>query len=71
MQQLNDEDYHVRIEFCERMLQEIAQDENFFRRILFSEESTFGRDANFNMHNNHHYADENPSKIGGSEPAPE
>lgn len=63
MQELSEQDYHQRLAFCQRMLQEIENDENFLRRIIFSDESTFGRDGNFNMHNNHHYAEENPRVV--------
>ncbi|HJY21324.1 MAG TPA: transposase [Hanamia sp.] len=48
-----------RTAFCNTILQHV-QNENFLRRILWSDECTFTRDGVFNSHNSHYWAMENP-----------
>ncbi|CAB0042485.1 unnamed protein product [Trichogramma brassicae] len=60
---LQPEEYPLRMRFCEIMLNRIAEDETFLDRILFTDESAFGRDGTFNVHNHHQYAVENPHLI--------
>jgi hypothetical protein len=49
MQHLEPEDYPARINVCVWLLNKAAEDENFISRILFSNESSFGR-QNRNLH---------------------
>uniref|UniRef100_A0ABD2WAQ5 DUF4817 domain-containing protein n=1 Tax=Trichogramma kaykai TaxID=54128 RepID=A0ABD2WAQ5_9HYME len=60
VQGLQPEDYPTRLAFCQAMLRLIGEDPMLLQRILFTDESTFGRDGTFNMCNNHHYSRENP-----------
>ncbi|KAL7290561.1 hypothetical protein TKK_0015328 [Trichogramma kaykai] len=63
VQGLQPEDYPTRLAFCQAMLRLIGEDPMLLQRILFTDESTFGRDGTFNMCNNHHYSRENPHVI--------
>ncbi|KAL7289210.1 hypothetical protein TKK_0017150 [Trichogramma kaykai] len=63
VQALKPEDYPLRVRFCEIMLDRITEDDTFLGRILFSDESTFGRDDTFNVHNVHQYGIVNPHLI--------
>uniref|UniRef100_A0ABD2WYJ0 DUF4817 domain-containing protein n=1 Tax=Trichogramma kaykai TaxID=54128 RepID=A0ABD2WYJ0_9HYME len=63
VQGLRAQDYPARLAFCQDMLHRIAADPTLLERILFTDESTFGRDGTFNCHNNHHYGVENPHVI--------
>uniref|UniRef100_A0ABD2X775 DUF4817 domain-containing protein n=1 Tax=Trichogramma kaykai TaxID=54128 RepID=A0ABD2X775_9HYME len=58
--ELRPADYAARSLFCREMLRRIDQDPEFLLNVLFTDESTFGRDDTFNTHNHHHYAEENP-----------
>lgn len=49
-----------RLQFCHEIRHRIHQDPDFMNKIIFTDESTFGQDEYFNMHNNHYYAEENP-----------
>lgn len=60
VQELLEKDHLSRTEFCEWFLDRHNEDEHFIDRILFTDESTFGRLGLFNIHNEHHYAEENP-----------
>lgn len=53
VQQLKPEDYERRLQFCETMLQRQAENENFYKSILWTDESHFRRNGIFNMHNYH------------------
>lgn len=59
-QQLNVNDYALRINFCQWAMQMIHQEENFFRYVLFSDEATFKSNGQLNRHNCHYWCDENP-----------
>ena len=59
--ELLERDYPRRIRYCRWLLQRIQEDEQFLTKILWSDESTFGKHpARYNLKNNHHYAKENP-----------
>ncbi|KAL7307837.1 hypothetical protein TKK_0000157 [Trichogramma kaykai] len=45
------------------MLNRIAEDDTFLDRVLFTDESAFGTDGTFNVHNHHQYSVENPHLI--------
>lgn len=57
VQELHEGDSQRRLDFCRFM---VEKDEDFFKCILWSDESTFDREGIVNFHNLHHYATENP-----------
>jgi hypothetical protein len=63
VQHLQPEDYSARWEFCTWLLNPKENTPNFVARILFSDESTFGRQGCFNAHNWHIWAEENPHAL--------
>ena len=60
VQELNDEDFDRRQEFCGIMHQHIEEDANFRHNILFSDEATFHLNGHVNRHDTRYYAPENP-----------
>jgi AraC-like DNA-binding protein len=60
VQHLEPEDYPARRNFCVWLLNKAAEDENFISRILFSDESSFGRQGCFNHRNLHVWSYDNP-----------
>jgi AraC-like DNA-binding protein len=60
VQHLEPEDYPARRNFCVWLLNTAAEDENFISRILFSDESSFGRQGCFNHRNLHVWSYDNP-----------
>jgi len=46
--ELNEDDPDRRVEFCEMMMDRIIADDNFSRRIVFSDEATFKLNGNVN-----------------------
>jgi hypothetical protein len=60
VQHLETEDYPARRNFCVWLLNKAAEDENFISRILFSDESSFGRQGCFNHRNLHVWSYDNP-----------
>jgi hypothetical protein len=65
-QHLQPEDYSARWEFCTWLLNLEENTPNFVARILFSDESTFGRQGCFNAHNWHIWAEESTCSISKS-----
>jgi hypothetical protein len=55
VQDLKPADYQARINFCDFMLQKHRRDPDFFRSILWTDESIFTKDGVFNCRNSHHY----------------
>nr|XP_015840428.1 PREDICTED: uncharacterized protein LOC107399187 [Tribolium castaneum] len=49
--------------FCNWLLEQIQQEPNFSRKILWTDEANFSRDGFFNTRNSHYYALENPHVI--------
>lgn len=49
-----------RIRFCEFFLTKIQEDEQFLRKIIWSDEAKFSRNGLFNRKNSHYWADRNP-----------
>jgi len=49
----------MRIEFCQWALRMIANDPNFFRFVLFSDETKFYSDGQLNRHNSHYWSNQN------------
>lgn len=62
VQSLHEGDCEKRIEFCTLMLAKDTQNENFLKKILWTDESIFNREGITNFHNLHFYAQENPHK---------
>lgn len=52
-----------RQQFCGWLIQKCAEEPNFLRSILFTDEAGFTRDGVFNVHNTHIWSDENPHAI--------
>ncbi|EFA11692.1 hypothetical protein TcasGA2_TC005051 [Tribolium castaneum] len=63
VQHLHPQDYAARVEFCQWLLRQHAENQNFVKTIMFTDESTFTREGVFNIHNNHFWADQNPHVI--------
>lgn len=60
VQELNDDDFDRRIEFCETMMQRIDAEPNFLFNIVFSDEATFELNGHINRHNCRFWSDNNP-----------
>lgn len=60
VQQLKPADYPRGVAFCQEMLQRQANDDFFFKTILWTDESHFKRCGIFNIHNYHSWNIENP-----------
>lgn len=59
-QALHDRDFEARVNFCQWILGRVANDAEFVRRILFSDESRFHNNGTVNRHNMHYWSVENP-----------
>jgi hypothetical protein len=59
-QELHGDDFQNRVAFCEWAEERIRNEENFFERVLFTDESTFKNNGSVNKHNMHYWAAENP-----------
>lgn len=62
-QELLDTDFDRRRVFCQWACDKLTEDDSFFSKILFSDESTFRRNGFVNGHNFHYYDTENPHII--------
>lgn len=60
VQTLLPRDYPPRVRFCREMLRRIREDEQFFNKILWSDESSCRKDGYLNLHNLHSWQLENP-----------
>jgi len=60
VQKLTDEHKIKRLAYCNNMLVRKAEDEDFFNKILWSDEATFTTAGVFNRRNTHMWASENP-----------
>lgn len=59
-QELNEDDFDRRVQFCEIMMDRIDQDPNFLHLITFTDESTFKLNGEVNRHNFRYWSNENP-----------
>lgn len=59
-QQLDNDDFMRRTNYCIWIQNEIARDHNFPHNVLWSDEATFKSDGNVNRHNMHYWSLENP-----------
>ncbi|EFN72100.1 Transposable element Tc3 transposase, partial [Camponotus floridanus] len=62
-QELEGNDFQNRLTFCHWAVHEIQTNQNFFARVLFSDESTFTNHGEVNRHNMHYWNKENPHWI--------
>lgn len=63
VQALEPQDYAPRVQFCRWLLNNDIEQYHFLKKILYTDESTFTREGVFNIHNMHHWAQENPNVI--------
>lgn len=62
-QELNNDDFQRRVDFCRWAQGQFAENEDFFKFVLFTDESTFHRNGFVNRHNFHFYDTQNPHKV--------
>lgn len=62
-QELLDVDLNRRLNFCHWAQNQIGENEEFFKFVLFTDESTFHRNGFVNRHNFHYYDRENPHVV--------
>lgn len=60
VQELLEDDFDRRLEFCERITNEIEMNEHFLDFVVFSDEATFCLNGSVNRHNSRYWADSNP-----------
>lgn len=59
-QELNENDYILRMNYCRWALNRLDEDPNFFWNVCFSDEATFKSDGRLNRHNCHYWSPVNP-----------
>lgn len=62
-QELHEDDYNKRVEFCRWAQEQIQNNAYFFEYVLFGDEATFHKNGNVNRHNFHYYSTSNPHHI--------
>lgn len=60
VQELLEDDFDRRLEFCETFMEMIDEDPHLLDRVVFSDEATFFLNGNVNRHNFRYWSDENP-----------
>src|SRR5215467_5317971 len=60
VQELSEDDFDRRIEFCEEMMRRYDENHQFFNWICFSDEATFELNGSVNRQNLRYWADNNP-----------
>lgn len=63
VQALHPQDPDDRVNLCEMLYLRCQEDENFLKKIIWTDESKFSREGIFNRHNNHIWASVNPHAI--------
>lgn len=63
VQELSEDDFDRRIQFCELMTEKIIVDKKILRRICFSDECTFFLNGLVNRHNMRYWCQENPHEF--------
>lgn len=58
--ELNEDDFDRRIQFCEQMQELCTNNNNFVKKIIFSDEATFFLNGHVNRQNCRYWATENP-----------
>lgn len=59
-QELHGEDFQNRVNFCQWAEDQIARNNAFFNKVLFTDECQFKKNGQVNRHNLHYWAVENP-----------
>lgn len=59
-QQLSENDFQKRLQFCEWGLRKLQDDQMFLNKILFTDEATFTNHGQVNCHNMHYWSVDNP-----------
>lgn len=60
VQEWNENDCRLTIEFCRWALDALEQDPDFFWNVCFSDEATFSSNGSLNRHNCHYWSSVNP-----------
>lgn len=60
VQELSEDDFDRRVEFCETMMDRYVQEPNFLAKIVFSDEATFTLHGDVSRHNCRYWSDDNP-----------
>ena len=60
VQELSEDDFDRRIEFCDLMMEMIVDDSLLLNNIVFSDEATFELTGNVNRHNSRYWSNDNP-----------
>ena len=60
VQGLSEDDFDRRVQCCEELLQPKADDNEFFEKIIWTDEAQFKLNGSVNHHNTVYYASENP-----------
>lgn len=63
VQDLHPQDPDDRVNLCEMLLIRNQEEHNFFKKIIWTDESKFSREGIFNRHNNHTWASVNPHAL--------
>lgn len=63
VQCLHQNDPARRVNFCQAFIDRTEADENYPRRILWTDESSFTRDGMYNTHNYHYWTHANPHLV--------
>uniref|UniRef100_A0A8D8W2K6 DUF4817 domain-containing protein n=1 Tax=Cacopsylla melanoneura TaxID=428564 RepID=A0A8D8W2K6_9HEMI len=63
LQSLDYDDFDRRIEFCEKMTNILAQDNEYLKNVCFSDECCFSLHGSVNRQNVRYWSDENPRVI--------
>ena len=61
VQQLKEEDYRKREQFCESILVKTQEENNFLEKIIWSDEAKITKNGIFNRRNCHYWCDSNPN----------
>lgn len=59
-QELSEDDFDHRVEFCDIIMNRVDQDPRFLHKIVFSDEANFQLTGEVNRHNFRYWSDENP-----------
>lgn len=60
VQELNDDDFDRRLQFCETIMDRMNHDPNFVNNIVFTDEATFYLHGEVNRQNCRYWSDSNP-----------
>lgn len=60
VQELSEDDFDRRVEYCDTVMQKLDIDENFSNSIVFSDEATFMLNGDVNKQNCRYWSDNNP-----------